>query len=228
MNIKAVLFDLDNTLIDFMKMKRAGCRAAASAMVEAGLSADEKALGEELFDFYLKNGIESDDAFANFLLKKYGKAEPRILAAGLNAYLKEKYLHMKPYPGVAETLKELRDMGIRLAIVSDGVRLKAWMRLNEAGLDKYFDVVVTFDDTGKKKPLSEPFRKAAEELGISPDECLFVGDSPDRDIAGAKAVGMKTALARYGCIKDRGGCEADYVIDSFHDLLKILKRGSDG
>ena len=61
----------------------------------------------------------------------------------MNAYLKEKYLHLKPYAGVAETLHELKQRGFKLGVVSDGLRLKAWMRLNEADLDKYFDAVVT-------------------------------------------------------------------------------------
>ena len=220
--MEAILFDLDNTLIDFIRMKRLASRVAARAMVSAGLKADPKEISKRLFDFYLKHGIESDDAFQRFLEKEFGKAEPRILAAGVNAYLKEKYLHLKPYSGVVETLKALKSEGLKLGVVTDGVRLKAWMRLNAAGLDKYFDVVVTFEDTGKKKPAKEPFLKACEELKVKPEECLMVGDWMERDIEGAKAVGMKTCLAKYGQVIGRKE-GADYEIGYIKALFELIK-----
>jgi putative hydrolase of the HAD superfamily len=155
--IKAIIFDIDNTLIDFMSMKRAASAAAANAMIEAGLHDAPTDLPEKLFTFYLEHGIESDDAFEEYLKQEYKAVDYRILASAVNAYLKEKYLHLKPYPGVVKTLRELKRQGYKLGVVSDGVRLKAWMRLNEAGLDGYFDSVVTYDDTGKREPAKEPF-----------------------------------------------------------------------
>lgn len=223
MKIKAVLFDLDNTLIDFVGMKKKSSRAAAHAMVAAGLREDPDILSKELFDYYLNYWIEADDAFERFLRERYGSVDIRVLASGVNAYLKEKYLHMKPYPGVMETLAEIKKRGLKTAVVSDGTRLKAWMRLCEAGIAWFFDTVVTFNDTGHKKPSAQPFLKAVKELSVEPAECLFVGDWPERDIAGAKAVGMKTCLARYGCVVECKCCDADYCIDSFPELLIKVK-----
>lgn len=225
MSIKAVLFDLDNTLVDFVGMKKRATRAAARAMVDSGLKEDAEALSTELFEFYLGYWIEADDAFEKFLQKKYGKIDIRLLAAGVNAYLKEKYNHLHAYPGVKETLAGLKERGLKLAVVSDGMRLKAWMRLNEAGIDGFFDVVVTFDDTGKKKPSSEPFRRAVDELGVLSGECVFVGDWPERDIAGAKALGMTTVLARYGWLRKGEDHKADYEIDSIAEILEIVSNG---
>jgi putative hydrolase of the HAD superfamily len=189
---------LDDTLIDFVGFKKKAVFAAACAMVSAGLKADPKKLVEGMLEFYYSYGIESDDAFTRFLEKEYGRAEPRFVAAGVTAYLKEKYAYLKPFPRVVETLRKLKKKGLKLGVVSDGVRLKAWMRLNAAGLDKYFDTVVTFDDTGKKKPAKEPFLKACKELNVKPEECLMVGDWIERDIEGAKALGMKTCLTKHG------------------------------
>lgn len=221
MKPKAILFDLDNTLLDFSKFKKKATGAAARAMIDAGLKGNKKNLSKKLLEFYYSHGIESDDAFEKFLEKEFGKAEPKILAAGVNAYLKEKYLHLKPYPDTIETLKKLKKKGFKLAIVSDGFRLKAWMRLNAAGLDKYFDTVVTFDDTGKKKPAKEPFLKACKELKVKPEQCIFVGDWVERDIEGANAVGMKTCLAKYGQVigKKKG---ADWEIENIKELTNIV------
>jgi len=221
MKIKAVIFDLDNTLIDFLKMKREATKAAAFAMVDAGLPADRSALSSRLFDFYSNYDIESDDAFSKFLLKTYRKIDYRVLAAAVNAYLREKALHLKPYPGVVATLASLKKRGFKLAIVSDGLRLKAWMRLNAAGLDRYFDVVVTYDDTGKKKPSEVPFKKAMAKLHVKPGECLMVGDWPEKDMIGAKAAGMLTCWAKYGSRFTKG--EADFIVQDIKDIIKVVQ-----
>ena len=174
--IRAIIFDIDNTLIDFISMKKAASAAAAKAMIAAGLKDYPQGLADALFSFYLGHGIESDDAFEEYLVQEYNTVNYRILAAAVNAYLKEKYLHLKPYPGVIDTLRELKRQGFKLGVVSDGVRLKAWMRLNGAGLDSYFDAVVTFDDTGKRKPAKEPFLLICDQLDVAPEEGLMVGD----------------------------------------------------
>jgi len=108
MGIKAVLFDLDNTLVDFVGMKKKATSAAAYSMVAAGLSEDPETLSHDLFEFYLGYWIEADDAFEKFLIEKYGAVDIRVLAAGVNAYLKEKYNNLRPYPGVGEVLGELK------------------------------------------------------------------------------------------------------------------------
>jgi putative hydrolase of the HAD superfamily len=221
LKLKAVIFDLDNTLIDFLKMKREATKAAAYAMVGAGLKADRDQLAEELFCYYLNYDIESDDAFLKFLNERYGNVDYRVLAAAVNAYLREKALHLEPYPGVVKTLLELKKRGLKLAVITDGIRLKAWMRLNAAGLDKYFDIVVTFDDTGKKKPAKEPFMKALESLNVRSEECLMVGDWPERDMVGAKAIGMMTCWAKYGSHVEAG--IADFAIAKATELLGVIE-----
>jgi len=219
--IKTIIFDLDNTLIDFMSMKKAASTAAANAMIKAGLKDYPEDLAEKLFSFYLEHGIESDDAFEEYLLQEYKAVDYRILAAAVNAYLKEKYMHLKPYPCVVETLSELKQQGFKLGVVSDGLRLKAWMRLNEAGLDSYFDAVVTYEDTGKRKPAKEPFLLICDQLNIKPEECLMLGDWPERDVQGGRLAGMKTCLAKYGQMHET---KADYQIESFSKLLTIVDR----
>jgi HAD superfamily hydrolase (TIGR02253 family) len=217
--LKAIIFDIDNTLIDFMSMKRAASAAAANAMIKAGLQGAPEDLSERLFTFYLEHGIESDDAFEEYLKQEYKAVDYRVLAAAVNAYLKEKYLHLKPYPGVVDTLRELRRQGFKLGVVSDGLRLKAWMRLNEAGLDSYFDAVVTYDDTGMRKPAKAPFLLICDQLDVKPEECLMLGDWPERDVQGGRQAGMKTCLAKYGQMQQ---AKADYEIEGIENLLNVV------
>jgi putative hydrolase of the HAD superfamily len=91
------------------------------------------------------------------------------------------------------------------------------MRLNAPGLDGFFDLVVAYEDSGRKKPNAAPFKKILEELGDEAGECLMVGDWPDVDLVGAKAIGMKTCWAKYGS-RFEGG-EADIVAEEFEDII---------
>ncbi|MBD3314117.1 HAD-IA family hydrolase [Candidatus Woesearchaeota archaeon] len=219
--MRAITFDLDNTLLDFIGFKKKASAAAMDAMIKAGFKGNKSKLRKELFDFYLQNGIEKDDIFQRFL-KKHKKFSDRILAAGINAYLRSKYDNLRPYPKVMPTLRKLRQKGYKLAIVSDAPRLKAYMRLDAAGMADMFDAVVGLEDTGRVKPSRLPFRKALKELGVKPSEAMHVGDWRERDVLGAKRAGLKTCFARYGKNKLGKKVWADHYIDRFEDILKVL------
>jgi len=100
------------------------------------LKLNKKNAGKQLFDFYMKHGIDSDDAFVKFVEKIHGKIDYKILAAGVNAYDASKVV--KPYPNVKKTLKKLKKKGLKLGVVTDAPRLKAYQRLNLMGMDNLF------------------------------------------------------------------------------------------
>lgn len=218
--IKAILFDLDNTLIDFMMVKKVASDKAADAMVKAGLNMRKKDAEKELFKFYLDVGIESNDAFTKFL-KKHKSYSDKLLAVALNAYLKTKYKYIKPYKRVKKTLQKLKAKGLKLGIVTDAPKLKAYMRLDAMGIIEYFDVVVGFEDTRRTKPSKLPFRKALKLLKVKPSETIHVGDWPERDVKGAKKLGMKTCLAKYGWHMGKY-VKPDYEINKFEELLDVV------
>ena len=220
--IKSVIFDLDNTLIDFMRMKHISCDAAISAMIGAGLNADKKKALKELFLLYGKYGYEEKKIFQKFLNKVAKKIDYEILASGIVAYRRVRTGFLEPYPHVGEVLFELKKRGIKLAIVSDAPRLKAWIRLVSMKINHLFDVVVTFDDTKEIKPSTKPFEFAFKKLKVKPHECLMVGDRPERDIEGAKQLGMLTCFAKYGN-PDGDGSKADYEINDIKELLEIVE-----
>ncbi|MHB8633767.1 MAG: HAD family hydrolase [Thermoplasmatota archaeon] len=226
---KAVLFDLDNTLVDFLGMKRVASDAAARGMVTAGahfpFSASEA--GDILFGEYLED-IEGNDVFERFVRRHHQvqiglsqNAVDRITAAAVNGYLRAKLLHTAPYQGVRQALVDLVRLGLRLGVVSDAPRFKAYQRLEAAGLLEFFDVVVTLSDHGERKPAERPFRAALEMLGLAPHEVLFVGDWPEKDMQGARAVGMATAWARYGRPGHGDPVVADHILDSVEGLIRI-------
>jgi|TARA_Y100000310_G_C20649220_1_gene798424 putative hydrolase of the HAD superfamily len=219
--IKAVIFDLDNTLIDFLKMKKHSCRAAIDAMIGAGLNVEHDKAIKVLFGLYDKYGLEEKTIFQKFLKKLTGKIDYKILANGIVAYRKVKTGFLEPYPNVDYVLLKLKGRGIKLGIVTDAPQLKAWVRLASMKLSNYFDVVVAFEDTKKLKPSKLPFKAALKKLKLTPQECLMVGDWPERDIKGAKAMGMKTCFARYGNPKVKR-TNADYEISNIKMVLDII------
>lgn len=220
--IKAVLFDLDNTLIDFMRMKTESSNAAISAMVDAGLPIEEKKAKKILFELFKEYGIEDQTIFQKFLEKTIKKIDYRILSNGIAAYRRVQAGFLFPYPHVRSTLVKLKEKNLILGIVSDAPRMRAWLRLAEMNLTHYFDFVITLDDTGALKPSSLPFEKAVKELKLNPSEILFVGDNPERDILGAKKAKMKTCLALYGQQFFSGKVKADFEIKDVKELLEIL------
>lgn len=218
--IRAITFDLDNTLIDFYTMKVTASHAALDAMIQAGLNMDQEEARTLLFQLYDEHGWEHQEILQKFLEHTHNSIDYKLLASGILAYRQAKAGQVKAYSGVLPTLQELKQQ-YKLAIVTDAPRLQAWMRLTEMGLQDLFDTVITFDDTGQRKPSNLPFQKALDELCLKPDEVLHVGDHPLRDIQGAKALGMKTAFAKYG--GNDNTAEADYTLEKIEDLLRVTR-----
>ncbi|MEK6982068.1 MAG: TIGR02253 family HAD-type hydrolase [Candidatus Micrarchaeota archaeon] len=221
---KAVLFDLDNTLIDFLTFKKETAKAAAKAMVEQGLPLSEVQAYGKIFSVYDEKGIEYQKTFYEVVKPfnlEINQAE-KIQQAAIIAYLKRKFEILRPYSMVKPTLKKLREKGLKLGIVTDAPRNKAWQRLVITNLENEFDFVITHDDTMEKKPHPTPFYLALQKLNLLAPACLFVGDNPERDIKGAEEIGMKTCLAKYGLWNKQNEVRADYDIEKFEDLIGVV------
>ncbi len=220
--VKLIIFDLDNTLTDFMRMKNSAIEAAIKAMIDAGLDFPNEKIEKEIFKIYSEEGIEHQKVFNKLLIKLIGKVDYKIMAAGIVAYRRAREASLVLYPHVNSTLIELLKRGFKLAVVSDAPREEAWLRLCYLKLHHMFDLVLAFEDTGEHKPSPVPFRTVLNKLGVEPEEALMVGDWPERDIAGASELGIKTVFARYG---DTFGVEssgADFEIDDISHLLEIV------
>lgn len=222
--IKAIIFDLDNTLTDFMKMKRAAIDAAVDGMIDAGLSLSRAETSEKIYNVYDREGIEYQQVFDLFLKEELGVVDYKILTSAVVAYRRARDSYLVLYPHVNLTLMELAKRGLKLAVVSDAPRFQAWLRLAHLQLQHFFAPVVAFEDTGERKPSPKPFERALEILEILPSEAIMIGDWPERDVVGAKQVGIRTAFARYGDsfgTKDSG---ADWDLNDIYELVEIVDR----
>lgn len=224
--IRGVVFDLDNTLTDFMKMKDLAIQGAADAMIDSGLKKTLEEARSEINAVYREMGIEYQKVFDVYLQRTLGHIDYKMLAAAIVGYRRARDSALVLYPHVNLTLHELIKRGLKLAVVSDAPREGAWLRLCYLKLQHIFDVVVTYEDTLQRKPHPEPFRRVLDRLQLEPAEALMVGDWPERDVIGAKALGMKTVFARYGDTfgTKEGASGADFDITDVMDLLEIVDR----
>lgn len=221
--IKAIIFDLDNTLVDFMKMKSRAIEEAVNAMIDAGLPLTKDQTILEINLIYKEQGIEYQNVFDLLLTRTFGNINHKILASGIIAYRKAREAELTPYPRVYPTLIELLKLGLKLGVLSDAPSKEAWLRLAQLNFQYIFDSIVTFDDTGVRKPNPEPFNEILKRLNVNPSESLMVGDWAERDILGASQLGMLTAFAKYGDTFNTEIHNADYVLNDISDLIEIIK-----
>jgi putative hydrolase of the HAD superfamily len=105
--IKAVIFDLDNTLLDFVKMKKEAVMSAISSMEEAGLDLDIDTSYKQIMQIYEADGWENQVVFDKFLENKIGYVDNKYLAAGIVAYRRAKEANLKAYSNVQKNIKSL-------------------------------------------------------------------------------------------------------------------------
>lgn len=230
-NVDTVIFDLDNTLTDFMLAKESSIGAAVDAMIDAGLPVSPQEAKDAIFAIYKEVGIEHQRVFNLFLEQTIGRVDDRILAAAVVAYRRARGGSLVPYPHAKFVLNRLLKQGYKLAVVSDAPRFEAWLRLNYLGLQHTFDVVLTFDDTGHHKPDPKPFLMALEALDARAERTVLIGDWKERDILGGRNAGLHTVYARYGDQYsqyadkvDTPNTTPDFVVDDLLQLLDVLDR----
>ncbi len=220
--LRAVIFDLDNTLTDFMRMKKVSIEAAIEEMIDAGLQMSAEEAKRKLFEIYDREGIEDQRVFDRFLEEECGEIDPMIHTAAIIGYRRGREYTLVLYPHVRKTLMALAKRGLKLAVLSDAPRYQAWSRLCYLQLPHFFDHVITFEDTQVRKPDPAPFLRAIELLDMHPDEVIMVGDWPARDMVGGSRVGIRTVYARYGDTSGATTSGADYEIDDISQLVEIV------
>ena len=123
----------------------------------------------------------------------------RVLSEAVRVYWDSIIEHSVPYPGALDLLVSLKMKNIPLGMISDTDGLKGMkrQRISLSGLSGFFDeIVVSGEDTKGTKPDKQPFIKICNLLKVAPPSCVYVGDNPAVDVAGAEQIGMKTILIR--------------------------------
>ncbi len=217
MKIKAILFDIDDTLFPSGEFAISARKNAVKAMIEAGMDVEFDEAFEELMEIVGKRGSNYGNHF-DLLCKKlgYGKSS-KLVAAGIAAYHNKK-AGIMPFPEAARTLLKLRENGFKLYVASDGKVLKQWDKLIRMKIHLLFHDVFVSEEIGCRKSVKF-FKSVLKRIGLKPEECLMVGDLVERDIEPPRKIGMESIrLVRRG-EKAKGKHE----IKKLDELLKILE-----
>jgi len=230
--VKAILFDLDDTLFDCCGLLvEAARRRAAKAMVEAGLPCSEDEAYRKQIELAQEHGPRFDvfDAMAEM----YGM--PRSLAqVALAAYNSDEVGPIEPFPDVPETLAELRAQGYKLLLFSTGVTARQQKKVAQLGIGQFFDEIVINDiETGEHR--DDAFQDLLARHRLKPDEVVCVGDRIQAEIKTANSLGMITVQMLHGRFKDLVPKteleEPDYKISrisELHYVLRVVNRRNKG
>lgn len=137
-------------------------------------------------------------------------------------YLETHRKGLVPYKDAADALRDVRQLGLHVGLISDVDLDYLAMALDALGIADRFDSLTTSEDVGVGKPNPDIFRAALRKARLEPDEAAYVGDSLRRDVGGARAAGMLAILVDPKCRNDDS--PADVVVRSVAELPRILEE----
>ncbi len=222
-DLTCVMFDMDNTLFDFVEAKTRACQEIVNH-IGCGEALD-------LFQYFRRpgRGFENWNNIQDYM-SDIGVFSQSIYDECCQIYETEKLKAVDPYPNAIPTIRELKKMGLKIAILTDAHSTNAKKRVEKIGLSQWLDALFCADITGSSKPSHKTFLFALESLGLQPCETLFVGDSLRRDIVPSKTLGMLTAYAAYGdrnndTYKQHETTSPDFILNNISEILDIIEPG---
>ncbi len=227
MNIKAIIFDLDDTLFDCTGMLAENARKrAARAMVSAGLPCSFDEAYKKIRKISERLGPREsvfDRLCEEFDIK--GRKMEGIVKAGLDAYNSDTVEEISLFEDVPETLDMLKEK-YKLILVSSGIYSRQQKKIDMLGLRKWFDMIV-IHDIEKDPPRKLIFRDILKKLGLKPEEVVSVGDRIHSEIKICNELGISTVRilhGRFRHMKPKNELEEpDYEIKKIGEIPKILK-----
>jgi len=235
--LTAVLFDLGGTLVyqdDHKGVREARLRSLNVSLRDRGCKIGLP-LMRRMFDQVFKpvysrceqtdTEVPVEEPFKEFLARLgIEAADPQFIQDALADFMSPEIESWKLYPDTIMLLSSLKDMGLKLGLVSNAsshtVIAVIIERLNIA---RFFDAVVTSAQLKLRKPKPEIYKKALESLGVDPSEAVMVGDTVKGDIGGAKSLGMKAILIKRAESKKEEGPDPDAVVESLAEVLSVVK-----
>lgn len=199
--IKAVFFDIDDTLYDTSGFAKLARKAALNAMIDAGLPLSHDDAYTLLREIIKEKG-SNYDKHLNVLTKRvFGEEKPLLIAIGMITYHNVKFALLRLFPETMSTLIHLKAQGYHLGVISNGLTIKQYEKLVRLGLHHFFDSVITSQEAGVEKPDAAIFEMAMSKMGCKAENSVMVGNSFKDDIMGSVDAGMSAVYLTQG-LKD--------------------------
>jgi len=231
--LRAILFDIDDTLFSTSDFARRARGNAVRAMIGAGLDLPEEVVLRELEEVVAEFSSNYEHHYERLVQRLTPEATKKvnpalIVAAGVAAYHDTKFRELAPFPDVLPLLAGLAQAGLRLGVITHGLTVKQAEKLVRLGVVPFLDPRAIFisDQIGISKPNPKLYQAALRELRLKAGEVMYVGDNPEHDVAPPKSIGMLTVWARRGAKRacGNGQIEPDHVVDDFAQLGRILRE----
>ncbi len=221
--IKAIIFDLDDTLYDCSgALVDAARRRAAAAMVKAGLPCDEEEAYRLQVDLAARHGPRCH--VFDQIAERY-TLDHRLVEAALHAYNRDEVEHIKLFPDVVATLHNIRAQGYALFLVTCGVHARQERKIECLGLRPFFDETV-INDSEIGSALEECYIDLLRRHGLTPQECVAVGDRIHSEIRVANHLRITTVQMIHGhfqsLLPKNEFEEPDFTISRIGDLYDVL------
>ncbi len=221
MKISAVIFDLDNTLMD----RDHTFRAFSQKFVADYLGHVDEQKARDIVGYMRitdADGYREKQGFFEELVERLPWLE-RPNADQLFAYYKEHYMKEARLMNHAlEAIHACQAQGYKLGILTNGHHEIQYGKVEHLELESYFDVILTSGEAGIKKPDPKIYEMILEKLGTTGEETVFVGDHPTNDIWGASQSGMRGIFLRRSFEWDKQlDVEPWYVINELNELEEI-------
>ena len=226
MTIKAVLFDLGGTLLDFdfkhpaeifqIILASLGIYRSLDELKTAWLKAEKESNLPSLFGKLPSE--EWGEKWNSFVLKHLGIEGNAELHKTLHSKWNDS-MSFSPYPETKDVLKELQQRGLKLGLISNGYEEDVHFFLERSGIENTtFDAIVGVDTVQCNKPHQDIFKYALRKLNARPEEAMFVGDDVELDYKGAENVGM------YALLIDRTEKQKQSDLRTIKNLKEILSQ----
>lgn len=213
--IKAILFDLDNTIIDREATFTQFIGDQYSRFIEANTSISKDTFVRTALRYDNFGYSPKSEVYAGLCADIPASIDPTVLEADFLVRYGDRPILFHESLDVLRTLSQIYPLGL----VTNGRAKSQNQKIDRSLIREYFTSIKISGEEGVKKPDPELFHRCLRDLGVAPGECLFVGDHPENDIRSAKACGMRTVWRRNRHFSPPE--QADGIIDSLSELLKI-------
>jgi len=231
MTLRALLFDLDDTLYGYAPCNEAALTAAYAILrARAPVSPTEFRETHDVVRAELARELHGQAAshnralfFKRIVERLVGPGEGSLAIELFDTYWSAFLAEMRPAPDAHEVLAKLKGR-YELALVSNHTTDIQLRKLRALDFERFFPVVVTSEEAGVEKPDAHIFELALRALGVNADEALMIGDSPAVDLRGACNAGVPCILSRQFSAPELAGDAPETTIASLSELPDWLRR----
>ena len=222
--VSLVLFDLDDTLCDYSGARDGRLRRAFGHALSAAHGSDPDDLDTQLLDRLIAESIaihpHGADHFAE-LLSRHGVADAEVAEMARRWYVENRFHGLQLFAEALEVLSAVRATGRRIGLVTNGPAEVQRDKIGLLGLWPHIDFAVISGEVGIEKPDPAIFQEALRQGQAEPEETIFIGDSPEHDIAGAHAAGIHAVwISRAGTPWSTTGIPPHRLVSALTELLE--------